>query len=123
MAMLKINACGCWRPCFAARDSSFFTGASGTKLIAEGLTLSMFPRCAGQEAASEFASVSKGGAAIRIYILYVDWNAHAARDARRDLSRRVALRRKFIPILLGLWLVAWLATPSIARSTTARTSS
>src|SRR5260370_36946962 len=23
----------------------------------------------------------------------------------------VALRRKFIPILLGLWLVAWLATP------------
>jgi len=24
----------------------------------------------------------------------------------------VALRRKFIPILLALWLIAWLATPS-----------
>jgi len=24
----------------------------------------------------------------------------------------VALRKKFIPILLGLWLVAWLATPA-----------
>jgi heme/copper-type cytochrome/quinol oxidase subunit 3 len=24
----------------------------------------------------------------------------------------IALRRKFIPILLGLWLVSWLATPA-----------
>jgi len=28
----------------------------------------------------------------------------------------VALRRKFIPILLVLWLVAWLGTPRIAHS-------
>src|SRR5438046_3209587 len=35
-------------------------GREWTKLIAEGLTLSMFPAVPGQEAGSEFATVSKG---------------------------------------------------------------
>ena len=86
-------------------------GREWTKLIAEGLTLSMFPAVPGQEAASEFASVSKGVPqfASTFFTLTGMHMLHVTLGV--IYLGVVALRRKFIPILLGLWLVAWLATP------------
>src|SRR6266403_1215417 len=86
-------------------------GKDWPTLIAEGLTLSMFPAVPGQEAASEFASVSKGVPqfASTFFTLTGMHMLHVTLGV--IYLGVVALRRKFIPILLGLWLVAWLATP------------
>ena len=63
-----------------------------TNLIAEGLRLPIFPDVPGQETASEFVMLH-----VTLGVVYLGV---------------IALRRKFIPILLGFWLIAWLATPS-----------
>jgi len=107
----KISAVVAGGPCFAAPDSSFFMGASGPSSSPRA-ALSMFPLCPGKSRPANLPA-SPGRAAIRFHILYANWNAHAARDAGRDLSR-VSTAAQFIPYFAGLWLVAWLATPSIA---------
>jgi cytochrome c oxidase subunit III len=87
-------------------------GREWTKLIAEGLTLAMFPAVPGQEAASEFASVSKGVPAFASTFFTLT-GMHMLHVTLGVIYLGViALRRKFIPILLVLWLVAWLATPA-----------
>src|SRR6516162_9845243 len=65
-------------------------GREWTKLIAEGLTLPMFPTPFFGLTGTHMLHVTLG-------VVYLGV---------------VALRRKFIPVLLVLWLVAWLATPS-----------
>jgi cytochrome c oxidase subunit III len=87
-------------------------GREWTKLIAEGLTLPLFPAVPGHEASSEFANVSKtvplfGSTFFTLtgmHMLHVTLGV--------VYLGVVALRRKFIPILLVLWLIAWRATPA-----------
>jgi heme/copper-type cytochrome/quinol oxidase subunit 3 len=81
-------------------------------LIAEGLTLSMFPAVPGQEAAGEFVNVAKNvpqfastfSTLTGMHMLHVTLGV--------IYLGVVALRRKFIPILVALWLIAWWATPA-----------
>ncbi len=82
-------------------------GREWTKLIAEGLTLSMFPAVPGQEAASEFAGVSKGVPQFASTFFTL--------TGMHMLS-------SFLFCWGSGWLRGW-RRPSIARSTTARTSS
>jgi len=87
-------------------------GLEWTKLISEGLTLPMFPAVPGHEAASEFSNVAKlvpqfpstFFTLTGMHMLHVTLGV--------IYLGVVALRRKFIPILVVLWLIAWLATPS-----------
>src|SRR5467141_2833968 len=72
-------------------------GREWSNLIAEGLTLSMFPAVPGQEAASEFASVSKGVPqfASTFFTLTGMHMLHVTLGV--IYLGVVALRRKFIP--------------------------
>jgi heme/copper-type cytochrome/quinol oxidase subunit 3 len=87
-------------------------GREWTNLIAEGLTLPLFPAVPGHESASEFANVSKtvplfGSTFFTLtgmHMLHVTLGV--------VYLGVVALRRKFIPILFALWLAAWLLTPA-----------
>lgn len=87
-------------------------GREWSHLISEGLSLPIFPAVPGQEAASEFAGVSKtvpqfGSTFFTLtgmHMLHVTLGV--------IYLGIIALRKKFIPILFGCWLVAWLATPS-----------
>jgi cytochrome c oxidase subunit 3 len=87
-------------------------GREWTKLIAEGLTLSMFPAVPGQEAAGEFVNVAKNVPqfASTFFTLTGMHMLHVTLGV--VYLGVVALRRKFIPILLVCWLAAWLGTPS-----------
>jgi len=83
-----------------------------SNLIAEGLRLPIFPAVPGQETASEFVNVSKTVPQFAstffgltgMHMLHVTLGV--------VYLGVIALRRKFIPILFALWLVAWLATPA-----------
>jgi len=87
-------------------------GREWSKLIAEGLTLPMFPAVPGQEAAIEFSNVAKTVPQFPatffgltgMHMLHVTLGV--------IYLGVVALRRTFIPVLVTLWLAAWLATPS-----------
>jgi len=87
-------------------------GREWGNLIAEGLTLPVFPAVPGHEASAEFANVSRTVPQFPatffgltgMHMLHVTLGV--------IYLGIVAFRKKFIPILLGLWLVAWLATPS-----------
>src|SRR5947208_9981233 len=72
----------------------------------------MFHIVPGHEAASEFVNVSRPVAqfASTFFSLTGMHMLHVTLGV--IYLGVVALRRKFIPILLGLWLVAWLATPA-----------
>ena len=87
-------------------------GREWTKLIAEGLTLPMFPAVPGQEGAGEFVNVAKNVPqfASTFFTLTGMHMLHVTLGV--VYLGVVALRRKFIPILLVCWLVAWLATPA-----------
>jgi cytochrome c oxidase subunit III len=87
-------------------------GREWTKLIAEGLTLAMFPAVPGQEAAGEFVNVAKNVPqfASTFFTLTGMHMLHVTLGV--VYLGVVALRRKFIPILLVCWLAAWLGTPS-----------
>jgi cytochrome c oxidase subunit III len=86
-------------------------GMEWSKLIAEGLTLPMFPPVPGHEVNPEFASVAKlvpqfpstFFTLTGMHMLHVTLGI--------VYLGVVALRKKFIPILLALWLIAWLVTP------------
>ncbi len=87
-------------------------GREWSKLIAEGLTLPVFPAVPGHEAGAEYANVAQTVPQFPatffgltgMHMLHVTLGV--------IYLGIVALRRKFIPILLGLWLIAWLATPA-----------
>jgi cytochrome c oxidase subunit III len=87
-------------------------GMEWSKLIGEGMTLPMFPAVPGSEGNPEFANVAKlvpqfpstFFTLTGMHMLHVTLGI--------VYLGVVALRRKFIPILLGLWLLAWLLTPS-----------
>src|SRR5260370_32360905 len=87
-------------------------GQEWSNLIAEGLTLPMFPAVPGHEASAEFVNVAKlvpqfpstFFTLTGMHMLHVTLGI--------VYLGVVALRRKFIPVLLVLWLIAWLATPA-----------
>lgn len=87
-------------------------GREWSRLIAEGLTLPVFPAVPGAETSKEFADVSKTVPQFPatffgltgMHMLHVTLGV--------VYLGIIALRKKFIPVLLGLWLVAWLATPA-----------
>jgi len=87
-------------------------GREWSNLIAEGLSLPVFPALSGQQASSEFANVSKTVPQFPatffgltgLHMLHVTLGI--------IYLGVVALRRAFIPILLALWLAAWVLTPS-----------
>lgn len=87
-------------------------GREWSHLIAEGLTLPVFPSVPGAEANKEFVDVSKTVPqfAATFFGLTGMHMLHVTLGV--VYLGVVALRKKFIPILLGLWLLAWLATPS-----------
>jgi len=87
-------------------------GREWTNLIAEGLTLPVFPAVPGQATTSEFSDVSKTVPqfAATFFGLTGMHMLHVTLGV--VYLGVVALRKKFIPILLGLWLIAWLATPA-----------
>jgi cytochrome c oxidase subunit III len=90
----------------------FLHGREWSNLIAEGLTLPFFPTVPGHEAASEFVTVSKTVPqfAATFFGLTGMHMLHVTLGV--IYLGVVALRRKFIPILLVLWLAGWLLTPA-----------
>ncbi len=87
-------------------------GREWSHLISEGLRLPIFPAVPGQETASEYAGVSKTVPqfAATFFTLTGMHMLHVTLGV--IYLGIIALRKKFIPILLGCWLLAWLATPS-----------
>jgi heme/copper-type cytochrome/quinol oxidase subunit 3 len=87
-------------------------GREWSKLIAEGLTLPVFPNPPGHEVAGEYANVVKNVPQFPatffgltgMHMLHVTLGV--------VYLGIVAFRRYFIPILLALWLAAWLGTPA-----------
>ena len=87
-------------------------GREWTNLIAQGLTLSVFPKLAGSAATGEFAGVAQTVPQFPatffgltgMHMLHVTLGV--------VYLGVVALRRYFIPILLIFWLAAWLGTPA-----------
>jgi len=77
----KINACGCWRPCFCGTGFIVLHGREWTKIIAEGLTLSMFPLCR-QRGGQRIAQRLQGRPNSRSTFFTLTGDAHAARDAK-----------------------------------------
>jgi cytochrome c oxidase subunit 3 len=87
-------------------------GMEWSKLIAEGLTLPMFPKAPGSEAAGEFANVAKSVPqfAATFFTLTGMHMLHVTLGV--VYLGVIALRRTFIPVLLACWLAGWLLTPS-----------
>src|SRR4029077_9978819 len=87
-------------------------GREWSKLIAEGLTLPIFPSLPGQQTAGEYANVVKSVPQFPatffgltgMHMLHVTLGV--------VYLGVVALRRKFIPILLVFWLAAGLGPPA-----------
>src|SRR5271155_419963 len=81
-------------------------------LIDEGLRLPIFPAVPGQETASEFVNVSKTVPQFAATFFGLT-GMHMLHVTLGVIYLGViALRRKFIPILLVCWLAAWLGTPA-----------
>jgi cytochrome c oxidase subunit 3 len=87
-------------------------GREWSKLIAEGLTLPVFPKLPGQAAGGEFANVAQTVPqfAATFFGLTGMHMLHVTLGV--IYLGVVALRRNFIPILLVFWLAAWVGTPS-----------
>jgi heme/copper-type cytochrome/quinol oxidase subunit 3 len=87
-------------------------GREWNKLIADGLTLSVFPKLPGHATGGELANVANTVPQFPgtffgltgMHMLHVTLGV--------IYLGIIALRRKFIPVLLVLWLGAWLGTPS-----------
>ena len=87
-------------------------GREWHKLIADGLTLSVFPKLPGQAAGGELVNVATTVPQFPgtffgltgMHMLHVTLGV--------IYLGIIALRRKFIPVLLVFWLAAWLGTPS-----------
>src|SRR5579864_4795190 len=87
-------------------------GREWSKLIGEGLTLPIFPKIPGQESAGEFVEVSKTVPQFAATFFGLTGMHMLHVTIGVIYLGVVALRKKFIPILLGLWLVTWLGTPA-----------
>jgi len=87
-------------------------GREWTHLIAEGLTLPIFPAVPGQASASEYAGVSKTVPqfAATFFTLTGMHMLHVTLGV--VYLGIVALRKNFIPILLASWLLAYFAIPA-----------
>ncbi len=87
-------------------------GREWSHLIGEGLTLPVFPTVPGAETNPEFANVTKDVPqfAATFFGLTGMHMLHVTLGV--VYLGVIALRKKFIPILLGLWLLAWLGTPA-----------
>src|SRR5882724_2181395 len=87
-------------------------GREWTNLIAEGLTLPVFPVPPGHEGSAEFIDVVKTAPqfAATFFGLTGMHMLHVTLGVA--YLGVIALRKWFIPILLGLWLFAWLGTPA-----------
>ena len=90
----------------------FLHGREWHNLIAEGFTLPVFPAVPGHEGNPEFLDVAKNVPqfAATFFGLTGMHMLHVTLGV--VYLGIIAFRRWFIPILLGLWLVAWLATPA-----------
>jgi len=86
-------------------------GREWSNLIAEGLTLPVFPTPPGHPSA-EFADVAKTVPQFPATFFGLTGMHMLHVTIGVIYLGAVALRKKFIPILLGLWLIAWLATPA-----------
>jgi cytochrome c oxidase subunit III len=83
-----------------------------TKLIGEGLRLPIFPAMPGQESAGEMVNVSKTVPQFAATFFGLT-GMHMLHVTLGVIYLGViALRKKFIPILLACWLAAWLLTPA-----------
>ncbi|HKV61381.1 MAG TPA: hypothetical protein VJO16_05675 [Candidatus Acidoferrum sp.] len=87
-------------------------GREWSNLIEKGLSLPMFPTVSGAVPDPEFVGVSKTVPqfASTFFTLTGMHMLHVTLGV--VYLGVVALRRKFIPILLALWLAAWLLTPA-----------
>ncbi len=102
--LLATMACGAGFMILHAREWN--------NLIAEGLTLPVFSAFPGHKAAGEFAEVAKNVPQFPATFFGLT-GMHMLHVTLGVIYLGViALRRKFIPILLVCWLVAWLATPA-----------
>jgi cytochrome c oxidase subunit 3 len=87
-------------------------GREWSHLISEGLTLPVFPTVPGAETSAEFLNVTKDVPQFPatffgltgMHMLHVTLGV--------VYLGVIAFRKKFIPVLLLLWLAAWLGTPS-----------
>jgi len=87
-------------------------GREWSKLIADGLTLPVFPKIPGHTVAGELVNVARNVPQFPatffgltgMHMLHVTLGV--------IYLGVVALRRNFIPLLLVFWLAAWLGTPS-----------
>jgi cytochrome c oxidase subunit III len=87
-------------------------GAEWSNLIAEGLSLPMFPTVPGHAGNAEFAAVAKNVPQFPATFFGLTGMHMLHVTIGVIYLGVVAFRRWFIPILLGLWLVAWLGTPA-----------
>lgn len=81
-------------------------------LIAEGLTLPVFPTVPGHAANAEFAEVAKTVPQFPATFFGLTGMHMLHVTIGVIYLGIIALRRRFIPVLLILWVVAWLATPA-----------
>ena len=86
-------------------------GREWSNLIAQGLTLPFFPTPPGQ-GTGEFANVTSTVPQFAATFFGLTGMHMLHVTIGVIYLGVVALRKKFIPILLGLWLIAWLATPA-----------
>ncbi len=87
-------------------------GREWSNLIAEGLTLPVFPSVPGHAANPEFANVAQSVPQFPATFFGLTGMHMLHVTIGVIYLGIIALRRKFIPVLLGLWLIAWLATPA-----------
>lgn len=87
-------------------------GREWSNLIAEGLTLPVFAAVPKHAPNPEFATVAQTVPQFAATFFGLTGMHMLHVTIGVIYLGIIALRRKFIPILLGLWLIAWLATPS-----------
>jgi cytochrome c oxidase subunit III len=86
-------------------------GHEWTNLIAQGLTLPMFPAVPGHTSA-EFSQVAKNVPQFPATFFGLTGMHMLHVTIGVIYLGVIALRRWFVPILLGLWLITWLGTPA-----------
>ncbi|MBZ5706460.1 MAG: cytochrome oxidase subunit III [Acidobacteriia bacterium] len=87
-------------------------GREWSHLISEGLSLPVFPSVPGAEASPEFVNVTRDVPQFPATFFGLT-GMHMLHVTLGVIYLGViAFRKKFIPVLLLLWLVAWLGTPA-----------
>lgn len=87
-------------------------GREWSHLISEGLTLPVFPPVPGGEPSKEFMDVTRNVPQFAATFFGLT-GMHMLHVTLGVIYLGViAFRKKFIPILLGFWLLAWLGTPA-----------